>query len=113
MLQGQTAAPGNLSGLCFLQTWMSLTLALRPLSELFLHAGLGEQSGAFIFPSKSAIRCAACCDADSGGQHADAQKWAHRMTRRENICRSALHSIHQLHQNKLTGNEASVAEVYK
>ena len=46
MLQGQTAAPGNLSRLCFLQTWMSLTLALRH-TELFLRAGLGEQSGLF------------------------------------------------------------------
>lgn len=45
---------------------------------------------------------------DPGELHA--QKCAHRMKRRANICQSALRSIHQLHQNKQTGNSLRLAE---
>lgn len=74
MLQGQTAAPGNLSRLCCLQTWMSLTLGLRH-SELFSPCRAREAVGDVSIHQEQCDKYAACCDADTGGQHAsDAQR---------------------------------------
>lgn len=96
MLQGQTAAPGNLSRLYCLQTWTTLTLGH---SELFLHAAPVQQRRTFLPTRKSASTHLARHDADTGGQHAfDARRpWGrythnqgrNRVTRRANICLSA------------------------
>lgn len=91
MLQGQTAAPGNPSRLCRLETWMTLTLSVS-WCELLVHAEPG------VLKTVSCDAVWTVCTVSDAQRPVRVQTWTRRMTRRENICRRK-RTAHQHHHH--------------